>query len=94
MVSGHYVKTFGDASHVLFDGHLDDPSFRAIAIERIVSVDEDFVTLDKSKKLIIDKQKRGEKVRLSYKCPIFGDRTTQGSPFKDTNTDAINGTEG
>jgi hypothetical protein len=89
MVSGHYVAKFADASHVLFEGSLDDPSFRQIAIQRITQLDGDSVTLARSGALKIGFRNGKQVVRTSYHCFIFGQQKTVGSPFKDGDTAAI-----
>ena len=89
MVSGQYVQKFSDASHVLFEGNLDDPSFRSIAIQRITKLAAGSVTLDRSGELKIENRRGREIVRTSYRCFLFGEQKTVGAPFKDGNTDAI-----
>ena len=86
-VCGSYIDRFDTASHVCFDGHMDDPFFRAIAIQKITSIEDGHVVCSKSGKLRIKNGKR-QSVRLQYKG-FFGSQTTNGYPFKDTNTEAI-----
>lgn len=89
MVSGQYVSKMSEASHVLFEGHLDDPSFKRIAIQRIIKLDGESVTLDTSGTLKIETLNGRQSVKTSFVCPLFGKQTTVGNPFKDRNTDAI-----
>jgi hypothetical protein len=89
MVSGKYVSKLSDASHVLFEGHLDGPSFRGIAIQRITKLTGNTVTLDKSGDLKIEQRNGRDSVETTYTCFIFGKQRTRGSPFKDENTPAI-----
>jgi hypothetical protein len=90
-VAGHYVKKFSEASHVLFNGHLDDPSFREIAIQRLVSVGAKTIQASESGVLdiICGRKGKGEYVKAQYRCPVFGSVTTEGFPFKDNNTEAL-----
>lgn len=79
-----------EASHVVFDGHLDDPAFREIAIQKIVALTETTVTLEKSGALeIINRSGNRQQVRTSFTCPIFGKQETLGTPFKDDHAEAI-----
>jgi len=95
MVTGSYVRAFSDASHVIFQGHLDDPGFRAIAIQRIKKIQGRFIEAEISGRLSILADFRGERVKLGYKSAynqIFGGSTaTAGWPFKDKQTEAIGG---
>ena len=86
-VCGKYVKKFRDASHVLFNGHLDDPNFRSIAIQKIKSIDGENIETEKSGTLKI---KSGEKesVVLEYQG-FFGKQKTTGNPFKDDSTPIV-----
>ena len=83
MVSGNYVNKFAEASHVLFDGNLDNLSFRSIAIQKLKHVDDKTITTNNSTTLNINKQKSRERVKLIYKCFLFGNVATWGYPFKD-----------
>ena len=87
-VCGKYVKRCSEASHVLFDGHLGDPSFRKIAIQKIEAVLDSEIVVSKSGTLAIRKTKTGERVDLVYECVLFGDTKTTGIPFKDVDTAA------
>ena len=89
MVSGKYVSKFSEASHVLFEGHLNDPAFRSIAIQRITKLAGETVTLDKAGALKIETRNGEQIVKTSFVCPLFGKRTTIGHPFKDERTDAV-----
>lgn len=89
MVSGRYVPKFAEASHVLFEGHLDDPSFRRIAIQRITKLDEKCVTLDTSGELAIGARHGKQIVRITYDCPIFGKQRATGHPFKDDRSEVV-----
>ena len=86
-VCGKYVKKFSEASHVLFAGHLDDPFFRNIAIQKIKSTDGKSIITEKSGTLKI---KSGEKesVALEYQG-FFGKQKTTGNPFKDDSTPIV-----
>lgn len=88
MVGGNYVPKFSEASHVCFEGHLDDPSFRSIAIQKILKLEDNIVTLEKSGKLKIATASNGrEIVKTAFVCPLFGRQKTTGHPFKDSNTE-------
>lgn len=87
MVSGQYVTRFTDASHVVFNGHLDNPSFRAIAIQKIVDVTKKSVVI-RSGTLKIIRKGEAESVSLVY-TDIFGKQRTKGFPFKDECTAAF-----
>lgn len=89
MVSGIYVAKLADASHVLFEGHLDNPAFRSIAIQRIQKLEGGTVTLERSGVLAIKTLRGRERVKVSFVCPIFGKWEATGHPFKDDNTPAI-----
>ena len=39
-VIGQYVRTFAEATHCVFNGHLDDRHFREIAFQRIADLQE------------------------------------------------------
>ena len=86
-VCGKYVKKFNEASHILFNGHLDDPNFRSIAIQKIKSIDGENIETEKSGTLKI---KSGEKesVVLEYQG-FFGKQKTTGNPFKDDSTPIV-----
>lgn len=86
-VSGKYVATFAEASHCVFDGHLDDPSFRSIAIQKIISLTPEAITLGQSGILRVGKHRATGKqcVGLRYRS-FFGTVSTYGYPFKDENT--------
>ena len=88
-VSGKYVNKFEEASHVLFDGTLDDPTFRELAIQKIESIEGMRITTDKSGEMLIEKWKGKYRVRLEYMCLLFGKQVTWGYPFKDANTPII-----
>lgn len=88
MVCGRYVDKIENASHVLFDGHLDDPGFRVVAIQKIVNVDGRKITLDTSGELEIRKRNGRFFVPLSYKGFFGNMEKTKGSFFKDDNTPA------
>ncbi len=80
MVSGQYVQTFAEASHVVFEGHLDNPAFRAIAIQEIVRVNKASVAIRSGRFAI--KQEGREYIAMTY-VDIFGRQRTRGHPFKD-----------
>ncbi len=85
-VCGQYKKTFGEATHCCFNGHLDDPCFRSIAIQRITGRSDDSVVLDTSGKLAVKRKNGKEYVDLAYPG-IFGRQRTTGHPFKDDSTE-------
>ena len=85
-VIGQYVRTFAEATHCVFNGHLDDPHFREIAFQRIVDIQDGEVTLSKSGALKIRKRAGREQVMISY-SGFFGKESTSGHPFKDDNTE-------
>lgn len=61
-----------------------------MAIQRILSITDKTVTLSTSGTLKILPRGAGkQKVKASFTCPIFGKQTTEGFPFKDTETPAI-----
>lgn len=84
-VSGTYKSKFAEATHCLFNGHLDAPDFRAIAIQRVVDRTAGAVTLDRSGVLPIKRKGGKECVALTYQG-IFGKQSTTGHPFKGDNT--------
>lgn len=88
-VSGQYKSAFADATHCLFNGHLDDPDFREVAIQRVVERTAGTVTLSKSGELPINKKGGREYVDLAYQG-IFGKQRTTGHPFKDDRTELPN----
>ena len=85
-VIGQYVRTFAEATHCVFNGHLDDQRFREIACQRIVDLQNGDVTLSKSGALKIQKKSGREQVTISY-SGFFGKEITSGHPFKDDNTE-------
>ena len=85
-VIGQYVRTFADATHCVFNGHLDDPRFREIAFQQIVDLQDGEVELFKSGRLKIQKKAGKEQVTISY-SGFFGKKSTSGHPFKDDNTE-------
>ena len=88
MVSGNFVKNFMDASHVLLEGNLNDPSFRKIAIQKIKMLRGERIQTDNGEYDIITSD--GEECIVFKYRNIFGDQvTTKGNPFKDDKTDAI-----
>jgi hypothetical protein len=89
-VSGKYVDKFNEASHVLFNGHLDDPYFRNIAIQKLVAIEDDSIISETSGKLRI-KQGKKESVSLEY-AGFFGKEKTTGFPFKDIGTPIVTAT--
>lgn len=88
-VCGRYTKRFAEASHVLFEGHLDSPSFRNVAIQEIKGLTGETVLLSDSGELAIETDKHGELVRIVYEEFFFGPTRTTGRPFKDDRTEAI-----
>ena len=87
MVSGNYKKTFKEATHVLFDGSLNNPYFRKIAIQKIISVSDNSLKTD-SNDFKIRTARKGNKtefVVIEYK-DLFGTQSTRGYPFKDEKT--------
>lgn len=89
MVSGKYVSSMADASHVLFEGHLDDPAFQRIAIQRITKLEGNTVTLQTSGPLRITKRNGRQSVATTYECFLFGKMRSKGHPFKDDSTPTI-----
>jgi hypothetical protein len=87
MVSGQYVRRFEDASHVLFNGHMDNPSFREIAIQEIIDVKKSVVVIRSGSLKIRRKPDEAESVTLTY-TDIFGKQAAKGFPFKDEHTPA------
>ena len=83
MVVGKYKATFAESTHCIFDGHLDDPSFRSIAIQRIVSNNTNAITLDTSGIFPIFTHGGKEWVRITYNSPFYGKVCTLGRPFKE-----------
>ena len=81
-VCGQYVDKFSDASHVLFEGHLDDPFFRKIAIQKVVEAKKAVVDCEISGSLEIKKRGKKEFVSLRY-AGFFGMETTKGFPFRE-----------
>lgn len=88
-VCGRHTKLFSDATHCLFNGHLDNPSFRNIAIQKIIAIVDSTVTLSKSGTLNIRRKGDSEFVALEY-TDIFGKQKTTGHPFKDKCTELPN----
>ena len=88
MVCGKRVKTFSEASHIVFNGHLDDPCFRAIAIQRITDLTNKAVSGITSGELEIQRNAKGEFVRLEYDA-FIGKAKTTGHPFKDQDTEVF-----
>ena len=86
MVSGKYVKTFAEASHVLFNGHLDDPGFRQIAIQKLSGIGDGYIDCQTSGRIKIEKSGGKEYVILIYNG-FFGREKTKGFPFKDSSSD-------
>lgn len=86
MVSGRYVKRFQDASHVVFDGNLDNPVFRGIVIQRIVAiVGTARIRLADSGEVAIRTSDSGEYCTVTYR-DMFGNHRATGRPFKDNDT--------
>lgn len=88
-VIGTYKAAFSEATHCLFNGHLDDPDFREVAIQRILARTKDDVTLSVSGKLPIKVKGDREYVDLTYQG-FFGKQRTTGHPFKDDKTELPN----
>ncbi len=84
-VSGKYKDKFSEASHVCFEGHLDDPFFRAVAIQRIESLGQKTVILSTSGESRIIRRKGRESVNITYRG-FFGEEKTKGHPFKDNDS--------
>ena len=94
MVCGKYMNTFKGSTHVLFEGNLDDPSFRMIAIQKILSVDGEDLSTEKSGNLKIKKDLGKEFVYLEY-VNFFGIKErTRGNPFHDKDTPLPQGSVG
>ena len=89
MVSGKYKSAFSEATHCLFNGHLDDPDFQRVAIQKIVARTADAVTLSRSGLLPIKTKAGNEYVDLTYQG-FFGKQRTTGHPFKDDKTELPN----
>lgn len=85
-VIGQYVRTFAEATHCVFNGHLDDRHFREIAFQRIADLQDGEVTLSKSGRLKIQNKAGKEQVTISY-SGFFGKESASGHPFKDDNTE-------
>ena len=88
-VFGHYKDHFSEATHCCFNGHLDDPSFRSIAIQRITRREGKTVCLSASGDLQIKKKAGKEYVILTYDGFFGGKVKTTGHPFKDDKTDLV-----
>jgi hypothetical protein len=88
-VSGQYKKTFREATHCCFNGNLDDPFFRRVAIQKITAIAEHSVTVEESGQLDVCVRNGAEFVALTYKG-IFGNQKTTGHPFKDASTELPN----
>ena len=43
-VGGRYKDKFSEATHCLFNGHLDDPFFQGVAIQKILEIGDDSLT--------------------------------------------------
>lgn len=86
-VCGKYKDRFSEATHCLFNGHLDDPSFRSIAIQRIERREGKTVCLSASGELQIKNKAGKEYVVLTYQGFFGGKERTTGHPFKDDKTD-------
>ncbi len=92
-VSGKFVKKFTSATHVLFEGHLDDSGFRAIASQKLKDVSGGHIVAATSGRMKIESDSFGEKVNLVYTSTynqIFGGKSkTTGRPFKDRDTECL-----
>lgn len=88
-VCGQYKVSFLEATHCLFNGHLDDPEFQRVAIQRILARTADSVTLSVSGALPIKSKGGKEYVALTYRG-FFGKQQTTGHPFKDDRTELPN----
>jgi hypothetical protein len=87
---GQYVKEVADASHILFDGCLDDPNFCRISMQKIEDWDgETMLTLSESGKLRLMFHRGEWKVRISYTGFLGTKHRTSGHLFKDQNTPSI-----
>jgi hypothetical protein len=85
-ICGNYKQVFRDATHCLFNGNLNDIYFRKIAIQRILKITKNEVTLSESGTLKIKKKDGREYVSLTYPG-IFGNQRTTGHPFYDKKYD-------
>ncbi|MFA7333502.1 MAG: hypothetical protein WC130_04320 [Kiritimatiellia bacterium] len=88
-VCGQYKKSFGEATHCCFNGNLNDPCFRGVAIQKITERTDECVTLDKSGRLAIKRKDGKDYVALTYPG-ILGKQRTTGHPFKDDGTELPN----
>ena len=91
-VCGKWVNEFKDASHVCFEGSLDDPSFRRIAIQKIEKIEGKVIISEISGRLEIRKWRGRQRVMATYRCPLFGLQKRWGYPFKDDSTPIIHQT--
>lgn len=89
MVCGNWVNNFIDASHVCFEGNLNNPFFSAMATQKIKCHGVKTIEAEKSGVLMVKNWKGRQRVRASYDCPITGKRYAWGYPFKDDNTKSI-----
>jgi len=88
-VCGQYKSAFSEATHCLFNGHLDDPDFQRVAIQRILARTTDAVTLSASGTMPIKTKAGKEYLDLTYQG-FFGKQRTTGHPFKDDKTELPN----
>ncbi len=88
-VVGTYKPKFSEATHCLFQGHLDDPDFCRVAIQKILDRTASDVTISVSGKLPIKNKNGKEYIALTYKG-FFGQQQTTGHPFKDDRTELPN----
>ena len=73
----------------MFNGHLDDPDFQRVAIQRILARTTDTVTLSASGTMPIKTKAGKEYLDLTYQG-FFGKQRTTGHPFKDDKTELPN----
>ena len=88
-VTGQYKATFAEATHCLFNGHLDNPDFLRVAIQQVSARTANDVTLSRSGTLPIKSKGGKEYVELTYQG-LFGKQRTTGHPFKDDRTELPN----
>ena len=83
MLSGRYKSTFREATHILCNGNLNDPSFRSICSQKIISLNVKSIVTDIGKYEINNKNNK-EYVVVIYEN-FFGKQKTEGHPFKNEN---------
>jgi len=88
MVCGKWVDNFSEASHVCFEGNLDNLFFRDIAIQEIKELTDKTIVIHSGTFQIQRRYKGRQRIKITYGGVFGGSATAWGYPFKDDKTPA------